>query len=196
MDYRGIGYSDGDITTSGVNETKDVIEVIKYLKSRGFEKISYFGRSLGAECGIYAAAQFPDLVCLAFDSGSIDTKTLSIYQLNYFKKIEKNTIERLWPEACRIINEKYGIDFLILEEPYMVADKITQPIFVIHGNNDKIVPISNSEKLMELVKSQDKKFVPFNEGHNDFARYHYFVQQFIFILHHNGVDVTEKDFNN
>lgn len=112
MDYRGTGYSDGPINTSGVNETKDVIEVIKYLKTKGYEKISYFGRSLGAECGIYAAAHFPDLVCLAFDSGSIDTKALSIYQLNYFKKIEKSTIERLWPEACKIINEKYGIDFL------------------------------------------------------------------------------------
>ena len=103
-------------------------------------------------------------------------------------------MEQFYPEACKIIKEKYGIDFLNLKEPCIAAEKITQPIFVIHGNEDKIVPISNSEKLMELVKSQEKQFIPFKGGHNDFRRYQYFIQQFIFILHQHGIEVTENDF--
>lgn len=191
MDYRGTGYSDGFLNASCALEKDDVITVIKYLKSTGFQKISYFGRSLGAICGVYAAAEFPDLVCIAFDSGSINIKWLTIYQLNHFYHINTEEVERLYPEACRVIKEIYGIDFSAIQEPYVLAPKITQPIFVIHGRKDQIVPISESERLMELVQSQEKQFVPFDGGHNDFSRYKYFIQQFLFILHHNGVDVTE-----
>lgn len=60
IDFIGYGFSDGEFGT-GATEPDDVITVINYLKTKGYEKITYFGYSLGAACGIYAAAHFPDL---------------------------------------------------------------------------------------------------------------------------------------
>lgn len=66
MDYRGTGYSDGDLNTSGIAETSDLITVINYLRKSGYTKISLFGRSLGAHCGIYIASHFQDREAIEF----------------------------------------------------------------------------------------------------------------------------------
>lgn len=55
----------------------------------------------------------------------------------------------------KMAKELHNIDFLN-NEPYEAAQKITQPIFVIHGTKDIHVPIENSEKQMENVQSKEK----------------------------------------
>lgn len=194
MDYRGYGYSDGDLQTSGINETEDLITVINFLKKSGYDKISFFGRSLGAHCGIYIAAHFPEIVCIALDSPCVSIKELCIYQVNRFKKIEKERIFELYPDACKMAKEMYGVDYLNIKEAIDVADQISQPIFVIHGSKDILVPFCNSEQLMQKIKSDEKKFIPFEYGHNDVQRLKYFLEQFIFILRQNGSEITEFNF--
>lgn len=94
IDYRGHGYSDGEYGTASANEREDVIELYLYLKEQGFEKISYFGRSLGATCGIFLAAEFPDLVCLALDSPWMSTKEWNQYIAQEFYHIDSNRLQR------------------------------------------------------------------------------------------------------
>lgn len=190
MDFLGSGYSDGEYHTTGIRETEDCMIVIIYLKENGYEKISFYGRSLGGICGILIAVRMPDIVCLALDSPVIDFKEYTIYQINYAYKISREKIEELYPLGCKMAKELHNIDFLN-NEPYEAAKKITQPIFVIHGTKDIHVPIENSKKLMEIVQSKEKKFIPFDGDHCSFNRYDYVLQQLIFILHHNGVDITE-----
>lgn len=137
------------------------------------------------------AARFPDLVCIAFDSPFVSIKNHVIHKVSSFNKIDKENAENLYPDACKIINDTYGIDFLNIKEAIDVADKINQPIFVIHGNRDSLVPMSNSLELMEKIKSTDKKFVSFDAGHNDVQRLKYFLDQFVFILRQNGSDIVE-----
>lgn len=190
MDHRGVGYGEGQYQTSGIRETEDCLTVIEYLKKNGFEKISFFGRSLGGICGIYLASRYPDLVCLALDSPVIDLTEYVIYFMGKAHHVSSEKVKKIFPLACEQIKEKTGIDFLSIEQPSEAAKKITQPIFVIHGKSDIHVPISNSEKLMELVQSEDKTFEPFNGTHNSF-RYQPYIDLFLFILQHNGEQITE-----
>lgn len=192
MDHRGVGYGEGEYQTSGIRETDDCITAINYLKENGFEKISFFGRSLGGICGIYVASKVPDLVCLALDSPVIDLKEYVIYFASKFFNLSTEKVEELYPIACEQLKEKTGIDFLNIEQPSEAAKKITQPIFVIHGQNDISVPISNSEKLMQIVQSKEKKFEPFKGTHCSF-RHSQFLDLFKFILKQNGVDINEFD---
>lgn len=189
VDYRGYGYSDGEYGTASVNEREDLIEVYEYLKNNGFEKISYFGRSLGATSGIFLAAEYPDLVCVALDSPWMSTKEWNKYMANEFYHIDEDQFEKLIPIVLDEINIETEINFNEVDEPRDVADKIKQPIFVMHGKYDNIVPPENSDKFLDLIKSDEIRFELFDGDHNDERRKEIFYEMFKFILHHNGVDV-------
>lgn len=188
FDYRGYGYSDGSYGTCSVNEREDLILTIKYLKEIGFEKVSYFGRSLGATCGIFAASEIPDLVCITLDSPWMSIKEWMEFRANDLYQISKEKFHELFPSVLKEVKEKTGIDFDKVKEPREAAKNIKQPIFIIHGECDSIVPFSNSQELFDVVKSEVKIFKPFNGDHNDLIRQVFYKEMFKFILKHNGVD--------
>ena len=54
FDYTGSGISEGEYTTMGVNESKDLSAVIHYMAEKyNVKKISLWGRSMGAVTGVY-----------------------------------------------------------------------------------------------------------------------------------------------
>ena len=190
FDYRGYGLSDGEYGASALTEKEDTIALIKYLKSQGFEKISYLGRSLGATCGIFAAAEFPDLVCVALDSPWISTRDWIEYCAKHFCNIDKELFDSLLPKVYETIKDDTGLDFTTAESPEDVAHKIVSPISVIHGTYDDLIPISHSERLMELIQSTEKHFLTMPMDHRDDARFNKPYQNLIkFIQTHNGVNL-------
>lgn len=80
------------------------------------------------------------------------------------------------------------IDFNQVEKPRDVASKITQPLFLIHGKNDKLVPFENSEELIELVQSKEKFFEPFESDHNNRDE-DTFKGIYDFILSYNNIKI-------
>lgn len=189
MDMRGRGYSGGNNKSYGVNEMNDVFSVINYLKENGYQKISIFGRSIGASSAVCAAAKFQDLVCIAIDSPRIYFTKNIVDRISKYGQISTEKVENFLNDAYKIVFEKTGADLSLYEDPYKLAEKITQPICVMHGRSDKNVPFSNSVDLMNLVKSEDKKFYPFIGNHNSFRDFNIL---FDFIREHNGVTLTKK----
>jgi len=54
FDYTGSGISEGQYTTMGVNESKDLSSVINFIaETYKVRKFSLWGRSMGAVTGIY-----------------------------------------------------------------------------------------------------------------------------------------------
>lgn len=195
MDYRGNGYSEGEYITYGDNEIDDVFAVIRYLYQSGYQKVSYFGRSRGATCGLYAAYEFPNLTSVALDSPRIHSGRDDEYISEKFNvPIEK--VREILPLIYKKIIELIGIDFSRDSQPCEFAGQIRQPIYVIHGETDICIPISESRELMTLLGSEEKRFDSFNSHHNDFfKRYPFWMKQFYFIVKHSGSDVSEEEFN-
>jgi fermentation-respiration switch protein FrsA (DUF1100 family) len=48
--------------------------------------------------------------------------------------------------------------------------KVRAPVLVVHGENDRIVPVTLGERLYGLVRAP-KRFVRIAGGHNDLGRY-------------------------
>lgn len=194
FDYRGNGHSEGSFQTSDVKETEDCFTELNYLKSEGYGKMSFFGRSMGATCGISVASKLLESVCLVLDSPMIDFKDCEIYQANRFSKVPIEKAEELYPMACQIVKEKHGIDFMNIENPIDAASRIKQPIFVTHGKKNHILPFRYNKKFMEVLPSEEKKFVSLPNGHNDpYPRCNVFDEIFMFILQHYGVNITKFD---
>lgn len=212
MDYRGRGFSEGSYITYHENEVDDVLTVIRYLKANGYDKISYFGRSRGAICGFYAITEFPDICSIALDSPALysddeeeeeeenksDTDSSDDEDDVYISKkfgISIEEAKELLPDVYKEVAKKTGVDFSkVYIKTKKLAENITQPIYVIHGRYDRNIPIKDSIKLMEIVKSQDKQFEPFNGNHNDGTRIFYWFEQFYFILEHFGFEMQKEEY--
>lgn len=194
MDYRGRGYSEGEYITLGDNEIDDVFTVIRYLKENGYSKISYFGRSRGAICGIFAAVEFPELVSVALDSPRIHLGDDDEYISENFN-ISKEKAHELLPHIYKKVSETIGIDFSRADQPYILAERIRQPIYVIHGESDGNIPVSESRELISILKSEEKELVVFRGGHNSMSRWCVHIpKQFHFIAKHMGVDLSLEDY--
>lgn len=51
---------------------------------------------------------------------------------------------------------------------YHHLKKVDSPLLLIHGEEDRVVPFSNGQKLFELSPSTDKRLIPIPDaGHND-----------------------------
>lgn len=191
VDYRGYGYADGSLGT-GASEPDDMISVINYLKSIGYQKISYFGFSLGARCGLYVASYFPDLVCVCLDSPWLSNQEWSEHKAKKFAKIDRNRFEKVLPEVYKKIYETTGNDFTQVQEAREIVHKIKQPLFLFHGSTDQLVPYSNSKELFDLVQSEVKFFKTHKIGHNYcLKRYEIWNEMTNFILKQNGIEINE-----
>ena len=50
----------------------------------------------------------------------------------------------------------------------LIAGKITAPVLVVHGEDDRVVPLTLGKRLYDLVRSHPKSFVGVpRAGHND-----------------------------
>src|SRR5690606_14279620 len=77
FDMRGHGESDGDVTTLGFHEVKDISGAVDWLKSQRpgrAERIGLLGGSMGASTSILAAANDPRIEAVAADSPFSDLR--------------------------------------------------------------------------------------------------------------------------
>ncbi len=77
FDFAGHGESAGSLVTYGMREVDDVAAVEAYLRQRGdvdMSRLGIMGYSLGAITTVLAAAEHPELRCVAIESGFADLK--------------------------------------------------------------------------------------------------------------------------
>jgi fermentation-respiration switch protein FrsA (DUF1100 family) len=152
MDYRGYGMSIGKPTEKGLNIDADV--VLKYalghprLKS---SRLLTFGRSLGGAVSISLAQRHP-------------TAVAGLILENTFLSIPK-MVNHLMP----LISPLKSLILRINWDNEKKIQELKQPIMLIAGEKDEIVPHSMMLRLYELVsKSTYKELYKIPEGmHNN-----------------------------
>lgn len=145
-DYRGYGWSTGQPSaTFLINDGRAIYrEAVKWLTENGYTgKIFIMGRSLGSACAIdLAALHNDDIGGLIIESGFADSiplaRTLGI---------------DLTPMG---ITEDDGFN-----NTTKIAS-VTQPIYILHGQRDTLIPLWHAEKLHLAggAKSKDLQIVP------------------------------------
>lgn len=146
----------------GGGDLKDIIAAAGYLESTGQadgKRIALWGGSYGGYLMLMALAKAPDrwAACVNF-FGFVDL--VSFYQ---------NTRDwmRKWIEA-QIGTPEENPEFYHERSPINHCTNITAPLLYFQGANDPRVPLSESEKLMSVLKSQNKDcthVVYEDEGH-------------------------------
>ncbi len=149
-DYRGYGASGGNPTFSSL--VKDAGTIFDYVYdnvSDGNDSRDWFvmGRSLGSISALELAASKVGLLKgMIVESGFISVTGL-IYHLGLPSPGDLSDLE----------NEKRRL-----------ASGVQIPALVIHGENDRLVPISQGRDLFETLGSEQKEFVAIPRAdHND-----------------------------
>lgn len=182
-DYRNHAASsdvdDGEIENR-LGYVEDVINAVSAIRASDIpnlnrDKIGMLGHSMGGGIAQTIAVAQPDLVkgIVLYAPVSMD------YRDSYFRYMADN------PERAARIRERFGTPQEYPERwdglsPQTYADRITVPLLLFHGTNDRDVPIAWSEKtaalLREKVKSIEYVVYP-GEGHEFGPRWTDFMER-------------------
>lgn len=150
----------------------DLTDAVKFMVDKGYadpKKVCIVGGSYGGYAALMGAVKTPDLyqcsvslngVTHLKDQIEFDIKTANANE----EKIEKYVYKRIGhPEKDSAM--------LDANSPALHADKIKIPILIIAGEKDNIVPIEQSEDMVEALEDNNKEHLYFeleDTGHNVF----------------------------
>ena len=147
-DYRGYGKSTGATSLNGIID--DGLAAFDFVKTQfHFPIVFNYGESIGSgvACAVNSKRNANGLI---LQSGIVSLPKVAkdgVFFLNVFP-------DNLWPNP-RLNN-------------YAAVSQTRTPLLLLHGVQDKIVPISQSEALLSGAASPDKLLVSLpNCGHND-----------------------------
>lgn len=161
IDFRGHGRSSG-LFTGGEKEILDIQAAVKFANDRRYESIGVIGFSFGGYMAIKGAALIPQIDSVATISApySIDQKKPKSFDqqgLVFLIEFGRSLLQK-------ILNVRY-VDHLPeqLAELKTSLESLAQPVLVIHGDWDTVVPYDESQTIFQLAKGE-KRFVKLDRG--------------------------------
>ncbi len=145
-DYRGYGWSTGSPTSSTMlTDARTLYEdLLKKLRADGYTgSVFVMGRSLGSACAIeLAALHNEEIAGLIIESGFAETLPLA--------------------RTLGIDTDKLGISEKDTFDNSRKMESITKPTFILHGQQDTLIPLRQAEKLMAAsgARSKELQIIP------------------------------------
>jgi pimeloyl-ACP methyl ester carboxylesterase len=153
IDMRGHGQSDDAHFTFGLREQRDIEGAVDWLEARGFKpgSIGLLGVSMGAASSMYATADDPDIGALVEDSGYA-----AIYPIIRHEWTRVSGLPSFFLPLTRIAGEVLlGFD-LEAARPIDVVTRIApRPLLIIHGVEDRLIPVADAESLKRAAPGAD-----------------------------------------
>jgi len=142
FDYRGFPASPGVITQDGVLE--DAIAAFDWAEARGYP-LMIWGRSLGTGPATYVASR---------------------------KEAEALLLESPFLSAVGVAAERYPflpVGWVMLDQ-YRVDEwivEVDEPVYIAHGTADRVIDVSNGERLYRLAPNPAQLWIAQGGTHGD-----------------------------
>ncbi len=158
FDFRYLGKSEGSYSTAGAKEVEDLLTAIRFLKTRGIEKVGVWGFSMGGAVALMAIEKAPEIRAVISESSyaSLAQMALQLFRiplLNY----PNAYLVGLWAKVF------LGIDLSDVS-PAEAVRNTTVPILLIHSSADAVIPFSHAQSLQEALKNNSRAEFWFHEG--------------------------------
>jgi pimeloyl-ACP methyl ester carboxylesterase len=147
------GYVQGGnrIVTGGIQESRELLGAIDYIKARGAHNLFIWGFSMGAGTALQAALQEPGttIAAMILDSTFLLNPDTLYYNMRKVVNLPRNPSLPLIRLFFPLLN---GIR--LREVPYTKVESTAypMPIFFIHGQQDERAPYETIERLYEKQK--------------------------------------------
>ncbi len=169
FDLRAHGQSEGEQTTWGVAEIGDVQAAVRFLAERpdvDATRIGLVGHSMGGAIAIQTAAVTPAVQLViaesAYASFASNAPTLTVS----FARLHDDLAPLVLWQAGRIA----GVRPQHIQPLDDVAGLAPRPVLFIHGEADKTVDVSNSQRLYQRAGEPKALYLVPGAGHDNFMR--------------------------
>lgn len=172
INYRGSGGFGKEFYLAGnkqigrkmLNDLEDAVAYVKTLDLIDEEKVAIYGASYGGLATLGSLVKTPDLYKCGVDYVGVSNlftlfKSFPPYWKPYLGQVYEQWYDENSAEDQEIIKQV---------SPALNVDKITKPVFVIHGANDPRVNIDESDQIVKNLRDRgfDTPYmVKYNEGH-------------------------------
>jgi pimeloyl-ACP methyl ester carboxylesterase len=167
FDLRNHGLSEGDVTSMGLLEARDVLGAIGFVQSRAGtdSALGLVGQSMGSAAVLLAAAQSPAVDCVVAMSAYTSVED------NISQGVESLTGLPAMPFAPLVIffGQAYsGVDIQAVR-PVDVLNQISpRPLLFVHGEKDSLILVENAHSLYRAAREPKELYVLPNAGHGGF----------------------------
>ena len=164
FDFFGHGESGGDLADITVSEAVDeVAGALAFIHSRGYAPLGLMGSSFGGLAAVLAAADAPDLACLALKSPVSDTLARLLAER------DGQSLEDWRSSGSIPLTDDEGkglrLDYTFYEDAesvrvYDAASRISLPTLIVHGAADETVPVDQSRRLASILPRGRLEILP------------------------------------
>ena len=157
--FSGNGNSDGEFTQSTISkEIGDLASVLDVLDNH---TICYVGHSMGGAVGVLSASQDNRIKLLVSLAGMVGTKAFAQREFGDVTP-DKGF---MWDEPTCPLSQAYMDDLTQINTVVDCASKISVPWLLVHGTEDDVVPIEDSQKIYAQANEPKELFTIEDANH-------------------------------
>ncbi|MHA2089280.1 MAG: S9 family peptidase [Candidatus Kariarchaeaceae archaeon] len=143
----------------GTYDVDDSVDALEYLQSEGYakkNKSTIMGRSAGGYTVLMTLARQPGKFKVGVDLFGVADNLLFAEETHYLESRYADTLVGPLPEA----SAKY-----FKQSPLYIAENIVDPLLILQGEDDPVVPKNQSELIRDQVKGHVEYKLYKGEGH-------------------------------
>jgi len=150
FDFRYLGESEGNYSTAGANEVRDLLAAIQFLKTKGIREVGVWGFSMGGAVALMAIPKAPEIKAVV-SQASYASMALMAPELFRIPLLRYPLGYLVWLWAKIFL----GIDLRTVS-PVEAVQNITLPLLLIHSSTDDVIPFSQALLLKEALKNNPR----------------------------------------
>jgi fermentation-respiration switch protein FrsA (DUF1100 family) len=171
FDFRGHGRSQGDYTSFGFHERKDLLGAIDFLRGKGIGSVGVIGFSLGGAVGITTAATCEEIKAVIADGAFVELRS-TLARGAQERGLPRWLIHVLGPFVLWLAGRRVGGD-LEESDPLRWVDRIApRALFIIHGGRDPYVSTEDVRRLYDKAGKPKELWIVSDAGHRRVDQIH------------------------
>jgi pimeloyl-ACP methyl ester carboxylesterase len=165
ISFSGNGLSEGRFQDSTV--TKEVEDLGAVLDRVSHQRIGYVGHSMGAAVGVLRASRDPRIQFLISLAGMVHTRAFAQREFGSVTPDQGC----MWDEPDCPLSKQYMDDMEKVNSVADLASKIHVPWLLVHGSEDDVVPIQDSQDIFAKA-NEPKQLIEIPRANHVFAEPH------------------------
>jgi len=164
FDFRGHGRSEGNYTSFGYHERKDLLGALDFLRRKNISTVGVLGFSLGGAVGITSAAEREEIMAVVADGAFVELRS-ALARGAEERHLPRWLVRSLGASILWLAGKRVGGD-LEESDPLRWVERIApRALFLIHGVEDPYVSVENVQRLYERAGEPKELWIAPGAGH-------------------------------